>query len=128
MSVVFGTQVLIALANLFNNGTLSIYGGTRLASPDVAPGGAPLLTVPLPVLAFNSSSRQITIAGQWFGTVGNAGTATWFRLADNDGGYLIDGDVTVTGGGGDMTLSSVAFAFGAVIQVTSFTVTLPGGS
>jgi hypothetical protein len=128
MSVVFGSTVLTALANLFNNGTLSMYGGTRPASPDIAPGSDPLLTVALPVLAFNTGTRQITTAGQWFGTVGNAGTATWFRLADNDGLYLTDGDITATGGGGDITLSSTSFVFGAVVQITAFTITLPSGS
>ncbi len=51
----------------------------------------------------------------------SAGTATWFRLRDNSGDPIIDGDVGT--GGSDLNLNSVAISAGGTVSVTSLVIT-----
>lgn len=46
------------------------------------------------------------------------GTAAWFRLTQSDDTWVLDGDVTVTGGGGDLTLDSIAIVIGGTINLS----------
>ena len=50
------------------------------------------------------------------------GTAGWFRAYDSVGTAVIDGSITATGGGGDMTLDTVSIVAGGTIAITSWTV------
>ena len=50
-----------------------------------------------------------------------AGTATWFRLEDNSGDPIIDGNVGTAGS--DLNLNSVAISAGGTVSVTSFVIT-----
>lgn len=53
-----------------------------------------------------------------------AGTAGHFRVYASDGTTQhIQGTVTATGGGGDMTLDNVVIAAGQTITITGFTLT-----
>ena len=40
---------------------------------------------------------------------------------------VIDGNITGTGGGGDMELDDTSIVSGGVISVTSWTITMPAG-
>ena len=54
----------------------------------------------------------------------NAGTAEFFRLFASDGTTCgLQGTVTATGGGGDLTLDNVSIASGQTVTVTTFTLT-----
>lgn len=53
------------------------------------------------------------------------GTAGWCRAYDSTGVAVIDGSVTATGGGGDMTFDSVSFVVGGIIALTLWTISLP---
>ena len=56
-----------------------------------------------------------------------AGTAGHFRLYASDGTTChIQGTITATGGGGDMTLDNVVIAAAQAITITAFTVTAGG--
>ena len=46
-------------------------------------------------------------------------------MEDSTGANIMDGDVTVTGGGGTMTLSSTSLVSGSPVDITSLTVTMP---
>lgn len=63
--------------------------------------------------------------GTWQDAAADAtGTAEHFRVYASDGTTQhIQGTVTVTGGGGDMTVQNTSFASGQQITVTSFTIT-----
>jgi hypothetical protein len=55
-----------------------------------------------------------------------AGTAGHFRIyASNGTTAKMQGTVTATGGGGDMTLDNVVIALGQVVTITGFTLTAP---
>lgn len=107
-------------------GTLKIYSGAQPATADTAASGTLLATVTLADPAFGSA-----VAGVATGTdpasvnAVATGTAGWFRAADSTGATVFDGDVTATGGGGTMTLSSTALTSGNPVDITSLTVTMP---
>jgi hypothetical protein len=56
-----------------------------------------------------------------------AANAGWFRMFDNSGDAIMDGTVTVTGGGGDLELNTIAISIGLTVEVTAGTVTMPAG-
>lgn len=79
------------------------FGNATTASPSVATAGA-------------VTSDSVADA---------SGAAGWFRAYDSTGAAHIDGTVTATGGGGDMTLDDVNVIAGGVIALTSWTVSHP---
>ncbi|RUR68675.1 hypothetical protein EJP67_16560 [Variovorax guangxiensis] len=60
-------------------------------------------------------------------TAGATGTAAHYRFKDNAGTTThMQGTVTATGGGGDMTIDNTSIASGQSVQITSWTITAPG--
>lgn len=105
---------------------LKIFAGTAPAGPDSADGaGAVLATVTLPSDWLSAASGgQIALSGTWQdASADNAGTATHFRLYTSGSVCKVQGTVTATGGGGDMTVDNVVFAAGQQFTVTSFLLT-----
>jgi hypothetical protein len=51
------------------------------------------------------------------------GTATFFRILTSGGTAQVQGTVTATGGGGDMTLATVSIVASATVSLTSNTIT-----
>lgn len=82
------------------------------------------LTLPSDWLAAASSGSK-TKSGTWQDTSADAtGTAAHFRLYASDGTTChLQGTVTATGGGGDMTVDNTSFASGQSFTVTGFTLT-----
>lgn len=79
------------------------------AAADGAPGGvATLLGVPLSDLAIDAT-----------------GTASFARIFDRDNNAVMQLTVTVTGGGGELQLNSVALQIGATFTIVSGTITMP---
>jgi len=64
-------------------------------------------------------------SGTWSDTVADAtGTAAHFRIYESTETTCgMQGSVTVTAGGGDITLDSVSITAGQVVTITSFTLT-----
>jgi hypothetical protein len=64
-------------------------------------------------------------SGTWEDLTADAtGTAAHFRVYDSGGTVCgIQGTVTATGGGGDMTLDNTSIASGQQVTVTTFTLT-----
>jgi hypothetical protein len=57
----------------------------------------------------------------------NSGTASHFRIWDSGAATCyLQGTVTATGGGGDLTLNTVSVVANAIVSITSFTLTAPG--
>jgi hypothetical protein len=132
MSIAYATSLRNARLDIITstisaNGRLRIYSGTRpatggaettlladmlLATPAAPPAGGGVLTLTMPV--FDTSANA-------------SGTATWARILKDDGTFVADLSVTVTGGGGDLQLSSAAIVVGNPIVITSFTITEANG-
>jgi hypothetical protein len=107
--------------------TLTIRTGTVPANCAASRTGTVLATLALPsdwLAAASGGSKGI--AGTWQDTAADAtGTAAHFSI-DQAGTCHIQGTVTATGGGGDMTLDNVSIAAGQVVSVTGFTLTAGG--
>jgi hypothetical protein len=105
---------------------LKIRSGTAPANVATADSGTVLATLTLPSdwLAAASSGSKAK-SGTWQDTSADAsGTAAHFRIYASDGTTAhIQGTVTVTGGGGDMTVDSVSFTAGQSFTISTFTLT-----
>ncbi len=109
---------------------LCFYSGTMPAAAADATTGTLRASITLPsdwLAAASSGSKALL--GTWAGAgVSGAGTGSnigYFRLFNSAGSTCHDqGTVTVTGGGGDMTVTNVNIADTQAITVTSFTLAI----
>lgn len=105
---------------------LKIRTGAQPASCATADSGTVLATLNLPSdwMAAAASGAK-SKSGTWEDTSADAsGTAAHFRLYASDGTTChLQGTVTATGGGGDMTVDNVVFAAAQAFTVTTFTLT-----
>lgn len=110
--------------------SLEIRTGSVPASCATAGTGTVLVTINLPSdWMATASSGSKAIAGTWQDTsADNTGTAAHFRVynsqatKDNTTCFM-QGTVTATGGGGDLTLDNTSVTSGQSVTITSFTLT-----
>lgn len=105
---------------------MKILTGSPPADCATAESGTTLATLTLPsdwMAAASSGSKAKS--GTWQDTsADNTGTAGYFRIYDSGVTTChIQGTVTLTGGGGDMTVDSTSFTAGQNFTVTTFTLT-----
>jgi hypothetical protein len=105
---------------------LKIRTGAAPATCATADSGTVLVTMTLPsdwMAAASSGSKAIS--GTWQDASADAtGTAAHFRIYDSGGTTChIQGTVTATGGGGDLTLDNTSITSGQTVTVTTFTLT-----
>lgn len=107
---------------------LRIRTGAPPANCGTADSGTILAEATLPSdwMAAASGGTK-ALSGTWQDTSANAaGTAGHFRIYDSTGATChLQGTVTATGGGGDMTVDNAVFAVAQSFSVTSFTLTAP---
>lgn len=104
---------------------LQLRTGAQPADCATAASGTLLaeLTLPSDWMAAASGGAKAK-AGTWSGTGAAAGSAAHFRLVDNAATTChMQGSVTATGGGGDLTMDNVVIAVSQAITVNTFTVT-----
>jgi hypothetical protein len=105
--------------------TLEIRTGAAPANCAAADTGTVLATLALPsdFMAAAASGAKAK-SGTWEDTSADAtGTAAHFRIKASGGTVHVQGSVTATGGGGDMTVDNTSFASGQSFTVTGFTLT-----
>lgn len=105
---------------------LRIRSGAPPANCAAADSGTVLATLTLPSDWMGAASGgSKALAGTWQDTSADAtGTAGHFRIYDSTGTTChLQGTVTITGGGGDMTVDNTSFASGQQFTVTTFTLT-----
>lgn len=105
---------------------LKIRTGAQPADVATADSGTVLATLSLPsdwMAAASSGSKAKS--GTWQDASADAtGTAAHFRIYASDGTTAhMQGTVTATGGGGDLTLDNTSIASGQSVTITSFTLT-----
>ena len=104
---------------------LKIRSGAPPATVATADSGTVLATMTLPSdwLAAASSGSKAK-SGTWQDTSADAsGTAGHFRIYASDGTTAhMQGTVTATGGGGDLTLDNTSIASGQSITINSFSI------
>lgn len=93
---------------------------------DNAASGTLLASITLPATPWTAAaSNAKTKNGTWSDASADAtGTAGHFRLKNAADTKREEGTITVTGGGGDMTLDSVSITAAQVVTVTGYTRTL----
>lgn len=105
---------------------LKIRTGAQPATCATADSGTVLATVTLPSdwLAAAASGSKAK-SGTWNdNSADNTGTAAHFRIYDSGGSTChLQGSVTATGGGGDMTVDNTSFAATQDFTITSFQLT-----
>lgn len=104
---------------------MKIRSGSAPANVATADSGTVLSTINLPSdwMAAATGGTKAK-AGTWQDASADAtGTAAHFRVYASDGTTAhMQGTVTVTGGGGDMTVDNTSFASGQSFTVTGFTI------
>lgn len=104
--------------------TLEIRTGAPPANCAAADSGTVLATITCPsdwLAAASNGSKAIN--GTWQDASADAtGTAGHFRIKASTTCH-IQGTITATGGGGDMTVDNTSFATGQQFTVTAFTLT-----
>lgn len=131
MAVQLSTTVRNAMldtieSTISTSAILKIRTGSAPATCATADSGTVLATLSLPSdwMAAASGGTK-ALSGTWSDTSADAtGTAAHFRIYDSGGTTChVQGTVTVTAGGGDMTLDTVSITSGGTVTITSFTLT-----
>lgn len=104
---------------------LQIRTGAQPASCATADSGTLLCEITLPSdWAAAAASGAKAKSGTWSGTGVAAGTAAHFRLKDSAGTTChMQGSVTITGSGGDMTVDNTSIAVDQAVTVNTWTIT-----
>lgn len=108
-------------------GTLKIYTGTQPADADDAPTGTLLATFTLSDPAFAAAvagSAALDVTPPVTTTGAAAGTAGYFLIEDSNGLNILMGNITATGGGGDITLDNTSIAVDQTVNLTSLSVAI----
>ncbi len=111
-------------------GKLEIRSGTMPADPQTAPptDSVVLATVVLANPAAGTAANgTATITDPAAVSASATGTATWGRFYNRDNAVVMDCDVTATGGGGAITLSTTAISSGVTVDMGAITYTQPQG-
>lgn len=104
---------------------LQLFTGSAPANCATADSGTKLIEITLPSdwMAAASGGTKAKL-GTWSGTAIAAGNAGYFRIKDSTGTTCgMQGTVTATGGGGDLTLDNITLAIGQVLTESTFTLT-----
>ena len=107
---------------------LRIYDGTPPANVAASITGTLLAELTCnATFAPGASGGVLTLNAITADSSANAsGTATHFRILTSGAVAHLQGTVTATGGGGDLTLNTTAIVAGGTVSVTTRTITIPG--
>jgi len=134
MALQFSTSLRNAWLDLIEShvgvsAVLKIRTSAAPANVGTADSGTVLASLSLPSdwMAAASGGTK-ALSGTWEDTSADAGgTPGHWRLYASDGTTChLQGTVTLTGGGGDLTLDSMTVTAGQRVSVTSWTLTAPG--
>lgn len=106
--------------------TIEIRSGTRPTLPSDTATGTLLQTTTCADPSFGTpASGVMALTDPASVNAVASGTATWFRAKDSAGNARVDGSVTATGGGGDLTLTTTTIVSGQPVDITGGTITMP---
>lgn len=115
----------VTIASMFNGGSLTIRTGTAPGASNPATGTV-LVTFATTntTWAAAANGQKALVATLVDPTADNTGVAGYFRLSSSSGTYVLEGDVTATGGGGAMELVTTNIYAGQPVDLTQFTFVL----
>lgn len=129
MALAFSTTLRNSRADLIDDAAnggagaalIRIYDGSRPATGGTATTLLAELTASDPMFGA-ASSGAITASAITADSSANAtGTATWFRVVDSEGTFVMDGSVGTSGS--DLNLNSTSISTGQNVSITSFVIT-----
>ena len=103
-------------------GKINVYSGTMPINAETALSGNTLLAelICSDPSAAPATGRTLTLNPITQDSSANAsGIASFFRLVDSTGAVVIQGDVTVSGGGGALEMNTTNIVAGGPIQITA---------
>lgn len=113
-------SLLDGIDAVFNNGTCVLYTGTPPGAGNAATGTV-LATINLGADSFAAASGGTKAkTNTWTATATGAGVAGYFRLINSGATQILEGNVTTTGGGGDITLDNTNIAVGQSVTINTF--------
>ena len=109
------------------NGYIEIRNGTKPTNPQTGATGTLLATMNHSLPAFGNFNNGTSLANAIVNdiNVDETGVASWFRIYDRNGIAIIDGDITTTGGSGDIKFDNVNFIRGGVVAIVSLVANMP---
>jgi hypothetical protein len=128
MSVAVRNAILDGVESAIGvSAVLKLRTGAPPAQIADADSGSVLRTMSLAADWMNAAAAGVkTKLGTWSDNTAAAGTAAHFRVYATDGTTQhIQGTVSITGGGGDMTLDNDVLTSGQVVTLNTFTLTGP---
>ena len=104
---------------------LIFYTGSPPANTASATTGTVIATMVLPADWMSAAASGVkSLSGTWTTTASSAGIVGYYRMWDSSVTTCHEqGTVTITGGGGDITLDNDNVAAGQTVTITSKTVT-----
>lgn len=119
------TDIRTAIDLQSSAGKLKLYSGTRPAKNGTATTLLSTMILNKPSFTISSGVMTLIVSPAISDTnAANAGTATWARLTDGGDNFVADLLVTVTGGGGDVTIDNVSITAGGTVNLTGGTITI----
>jgi hypothetical protein len=95
------------------------------AGPDNAAGGTLGVSITAPATAFSAAaSKSKAKSGTWSASAAASITAAHYRFKNSGDTVREEGTVTVSGGGGDLTLDNTSINSGQTVTVNTFTRTI----
>lgn len=109
---------------------LTLRSGAQPGTCGAADSGTLIATIAMAVDAFsNAASWAKAIAATISDlSADNAGTLGHFRIKTSGAVTKLQGSITATGGGGDMTVDNTNVTAGQQIDVTSFAINFPAAN
>lgn len=104
-------------------GLIRIYDGTRPATGGTATTLLAELTCSDPAGAAASGGVFTFSAITQDSSANATGTATWFRIVDSNGTFVLDGNVSTSGS--DLNLTSTSITATEPVSISSATITAP---
>lgn len=134
MSLQFGTTLRNALLDQIEttigvSAVVKVFSGSAPANCGTADSGTKLVEFDLASdWAGNASAGSKSFSSTPISaTAAATGTAGYFRIYDSTATTChMQGTVTATGGGGDITIDNTSITSGQTVQITSWSITAPG--
>lgn len=100
---------------------IRIYDGTRPANGGTATTLLAELTASDPMFTAASGDTLTASAITQDSSANATGTATWFRVVTSAAGFVMDGNVGISGA--DLNLNSTSISTGQAVSISSFVIT-----
>jgi len=91
---------------------IRVYDGTRPANGAAISGPVLLVEIALDKPCGAVAAGVLTLAANTLSLIGNSGDATWARIINGDAQFVMDADVSLVAGSGDIKLEDTALLAG----------------